>query len=992
MRRVIVVVALLVLALIGWFVFGPGGGSVRYGDSSAKGASSESETETVAAKEKQKRKHAQNAPREESVTGFFAEWPEIGQDRPQDPKLAAITGRVLAGVDRPVSEAVVESSQAGDATARARTKNDGTFLLKNVPIGRGTALTARAAGYAPGGFERLLLAPGQTLDVGVVYLGGALDPDATDRIEVKVVKTGGNEPVAGALVTATSTLSGALVALGAWEKQPGGTIVRIKTDANGNAVFEGLPPNFYDFFCEAEGMTFVAKQRVIVQRDTRTSFQLDVGPAMTIEGKVVDEEGKPIAAVRVGALKLNNFTMHPVTTTNEDGTFTLGGLSSGPFWIFAVKQGRGQKDVQNVEAGRKDLTITMPQGAGMALRVVDAATAKPLTEFSVRPFKNQPFAYIYSPRVEVKSEDGVWRQTLDAGSWGVEVTAKGYAMRALSSVPLDAKDPVEVKLESGGVLHGRVVTKQSGSPVRGAKVFVKRGGFPPSAVKDQQTVTDGTGDFVLDNLARTAIKVTISHVDHTEQSFDAEPAARGEGGALPAAVEFALSDGGRVVGHAFGPGHVPLAGSQVTLMKGFDFSAMRQTQVAADGAFEFKNVPPDKYSVSLGNAMGGGRGQRSEVEVVDGGVVTVDFGAETGGQKVSGRLMRGEEPVPGVNVTLAGGGKSVRATSDAQGRVAFESVAPGTYTLAPTFLASSAAVEVVVKAEEAPAEVTLQMPVFGSIEVHVVDDSTGRPLNGAWVNFEQTADASGNAPTEIRGGGGNRPTADDGVAVLSNLEAGHYSIRCWRDPYGSEMLEDVALAAGETKTGVVIRLAGAGTLAGTVKDSAGKPVEGAAVQVRDLKGRRVFLMSFANTSADGSFTQGQMKPGEYDVSIEKDGYAPAKQRVVTTLGAETRADFTLLTGGTVEVTALRADGTTPLANAEVTLFDAAGRRVEKGLTLQNIFSTSSTKTDAAGKVTLKGIAPGQYRVQVTLDAANTASAAADVAEGAATRVEVRLLQ
>jgi protocatechuate 3,4-dioxygenase beta subunit len=984
MRRLMVVVALLVLAIVTWLFLSREGGPFGPPASSKSGdEAAEAELEAVGAKEKKARKHAPQAPRPESVSDFYAAWPEVAQDRPQDPKLAAITGRVLAGVERPVVEAVVESSQGGKATARARTTAGGVFHLKNVPPGSGTALTARAADFAAGGFERLILVAGQTLDVGVVYLGGAFDPDATNRIEVRVASADG-KPVAGAQVTATSTLAGALVALGAWEKQPGGTVVRLATDASGAAVFERLPPNFYDFFTESEGLTFVARQRVIVQRDTKMSFQLDVGPAMSISGFVKDEEGKPIADARVGALKLTNFTMHPVVATKEDGAFTIGGLSSGPHWIFAVKQDRGQKDMQNVAAGSKDVEIVMPKGAGMALRVLDAATSQPVREFNVRPYKNQPFAYVYSPGLAVKTEDGVWKQTLDKGQWGVEVSAKGYAMKSISSVPLDAKDPIDVKLEAGGVLHGRVVAKGVG-PVRGARVYVKRGGFPPSPVKDQQTTTDGEGVFVIDNLARTPIKITIAHVDHTEQSFDAEPAARPEGGGLPPVVEFALSSGGRVMGRAYGPDHKPLAGTQITLMKGFDFSSMRQTNTNADGAYEFKHVPPDKYTLT----GGGGRGQRSEVEVVDGGVVTVDFGAETGGQKVTGRLLRGESPVSGMAVSLEGGGKSVRATSDAEGRFAFESVQPGSYRIAPSFIASSAGADVVVKADEAPAEVTVQLPVVGSIELHVVDDSTGKALAGAWVNYEMTLDAEGKPPQELRGGGGRLPTADDGVAMLDNLEAGHYLVRCWRDPYGSEMLEDVVLAAGEQKTGVTIRLAGAGSLSGTVRDAAGKPVQGAAVQVRDKKGRRVFLVSFANTSADGTYTQAQMKPGEYDVTIEKDGYAPATQRVVTTVGGETKQDFTLLTGGSIVVTALKADGQTPLANAEVKLYDSAGRRVEQGLTLQNITTNMSSRTDAAGKATLKGVAAGQYSVQVTVDAATTLQATADVVEGAATAVELR---
>jgi hypothetical protein len=988
MRRFLVVLAVLLLAAIAWFVFGPRRdvADVTGGGSSA--TNPDEQLDAVKAK-KAKERVREKAERPESVSDFFAQWPQIGQDRPQDPNLAAITGRVLAGVERPVAEAVVESAQGATVGARARTRADGSFLLKNVPVGRGTSLTARAPDFAPGGVERLLLAAGQTLDVGVVYLGGAIDPDATNHVEVRVVKTGG-DGVPGALVTATSTLAGALVALGAWEKQPGGTVVRVKTDDKGLAVFDKLPPNFYDFFSEAQGLTFVEKQRVTVQKDTHESFTLEVSAALSISGVVQGEDGKPIEGVRIGALSLAAFppVMNPVTATDADGKFSVDGLSAGSYWVFAVKQGRGQKDVQNVEAGRKDLSITIPQGGAMALRVVDAATAKPVTEFVVRPFKNQPFQYLYSPGVVVKADDGVWSQQLDKGQWGVEVSAKGYAMRQITSVPLDGKDPVEVKLEKGAIVHGRVVAKSGGTPVRGARVYVKRGGFPPSPEKDQQTSTDDAGEFVVDNLGSTAVKLTISHVDHTDAAFDAEPAARGADGALPPAVEFALPDGGRVVGHAFGPGRVSIAGQSVTLMKGFDMSGMRQATIAADGAYEFQHVPPDKYTLQLGGV--GGRGQRSDVEVVEGGVATVDFGTEAGGQKVVARLMRGDAPVPDITVSLDGGGKTVRARSDATGRATFDAVQPGEYTISPSFLASSASVDVVVKADEAPAEVVLEMPALGSIQVKIVDDSTGKALNGAWANFQQTADASGKALSEVRAGGGNRPTGDDGIAIFSNLEAGRYSIRVWRDPYGSEVLDDVALGDGETKTGLEIRLAGAGMLAGAVKTSAGdKPIEGAAVNVQDLKGRRVFLLTFATTSADGSYTQGQVKPGEYDVIAEKEGFAPSTQRVVVTIGKETRADFKMLMGGWIDVVATKADGETALANAAVTLYDASGRRVEKGLTLQNVFSSSSNRTDPKGKITLKGVAAGQYRVDVEVDAATTVSATADVHEGAGTPVEIR---
>jgi len=984
MRRLLVVVALLVLALLAWLLLfrdtGPSGGAGR-----ASGDPAANEEGAVTAKER-KRAKPEAVPRAASVSDLLAEWPQIGQDREQDPKLASVTGRVLAAVGTPVAEAVVESAAAGEVTARVQTKPNGSFLLKNVPPGRSVSLTARAKDYAPGGCERLLLAAGQKFDVGVLYLGAALDPDATNRIEVKVLKSDdkGAAPVQGAVVTATSILSGQLVAMGAWEKQPGGSVVRVKTNAEGLAVFDRLPPAFYDFLAEADGLTFVARQQVLVQRDTRNSIQLELSAALTIEGKVVDEEGNPIADARVGVFRFANFTTYPATNSNADGTFSIGGLPAGTCMLFAAKAGRGRLLIQNAEAGRKDFVVTLPLGRTLAIKVIDGATGSPVTEYTARPFQNGPFAYLYAPGLPVKADDGVFRTPLDvAGSWGVEVSAPGYAVKSIASVQLDSKDPVEVKLDAAAVVHGRVVTKGDAKPIRGARVYIRRGGTPPSPSKDQQTQSDADGAFVLDGLATQAVKLTISHVDHTEESFDAEPALRGEKGALPPAVDFALSSGGRVSGHAFGPGRASLAGQQITLMKDF-FSARRVAPIAADGAYEFKNVPPDKYLLTLG----GGRGQRGDVEVTDGCDLTIDFGTEAGGQKVDVRVLRGEEAVAGLAVTLEGGGKTLRGQTDEQGRVTFESVPPGTYKARPSFFASSASVPVEVKAEEPPAEVTLQLPAIGSMELRVVDDSSGKPLAGAWVSFEQTVDAAGKAPDEIRAGGMQRPTGDDGVVVLNNMEAGRYLIRAWRDPYGSEMLEDVPLAAGEAKTGMEVRLAGAGLITGTAKNSAGQGIEGAAVHLKDTRGRSVFLVNFASTSADGSFTQAQVKPGTYDVTVEKDGYAPATHRVEVTLGKETRADFTLLMGGWIDVTALQADGT-GLANATATLLDSAGRRVEKGLTMSNILTTSQTRTDSSGRISLRGIAPGSYVVKLRREDGTEATKPVDVVEGASAAVEIR---
>lgn len=988
MRRLIVALAIVFLAVVGWFVFlRPDGDNSGAGAGKADAAAHAAETEGQHAKPKAPRQRTAEEIHEEQVSAFLTQWPEVGQERGQDPALGAISGRVYAARDVPVGEGVVETSAMGKVSARAKVGRDGRFVVKNVEPGKGIALTARAPDYAPGGLDKLVLAPGQSLEVGAVYVGTALDPSVTNHVEVKVVRASDGEPVAGANVTATSTLYGALIALGAWEKQPGGTVVRTQTDEKGIAVFDKLPPASYDVFAEADGFAFEVDQRYLVQGDTKTTITLALDPAQTIEGKVTDDKGQPVGKARIGALRWGNFAMNPSTSTDDDGKFVLNGVSSGNYMLFAVKPDVGEKDVQSVAAGTKDLAIVLQGGGEIALKVTDSASGAPVKEFSVRPFRIQPFAYLYSPQIDVKTEDGVWRQKLAPQSWGVEVSAKGYAKKSLPSVKVPTAEPIEVKLDPSGLVHGLVKARSGGRPVIGAKVFVKRGGTPASPDKDLQTVTDGKGEFVLDGMPRTPFTIWISHVDFTDASFPVEPQPHGADGAVPAAQEFQLGSGGRIEGHAFAPGHLPRAGEDIQLAKGFmDPLSLRNTVVAADGSFSFKNVPPDTYRVSVGRGFGGDA--KNNVVVPDGGVVVVDFGADTGGQKMTGRIVKDDQsPVANAGVQLEGPtGSNQQATTDAQGRFAFENLAPGKYAVRSW--GRTKVVDVLVKADEAPPEVVLTV-LSASIEGKVVDGTTGAPLSGAWIDCELTADAQGKAPAQpLRAGRGGRQTGGDGAFRIGNLEEGRYRIRAYRDPYGTELAEGIDVAAGETKSGIEIRLGAAGTLTGFAKNAAGQPIEGAAVHVKNAQGVAVLFVSLVSTSGDGSYTQGQLKPGEYEVRLEKDGYAPAKQQVSIETGKQARADFTLLQGGRIDVTARLPDGTA-VAGAAVTLLDATGARVEKGITLGNIFSSAAQRTDAEGRITIRGVAAGRYTVRVVRDTDNAESTAnVDVVEATTSSADV----
>ncbi|MCG3134708.1 MAG: hypothetical protein HMLKMBBP_02059 [Planctomycetes bacterium] len=998
MRRILLVIGLLLVGLLVWLTLRGGDDPDASRRSAREGTGAEAagdDAAAAAAKRERAKKEEKARAKDAHLSAFLRSQESIGQDEPQKPDLGAIKGKVLAAPGVPARETIVTAWIRGKPVARARVEAGPPFLLKNVPPGGAVALDAVAEGYAAGGMERLFVEAGQTLDAGTLYLGAPIDPDATNVVRVLVTTNG--QPVPGAVVTATSASYRALLGLGNLEKVPGGTVARGETDAAGACVFEKLPPSAYDVFAEAEGMSFEVDERVSIQRDTKTEIKLEMEPGLTIEGTVVaGAEKKPVEGARVFVMRFGgNFSNVPTVTTDAEGRFVAKGLTSGNHMMVVAKEDMGGKELQGIQAGTKDLVVEMSDGEHLWIRCTDAATGEPVKEFGVRPYRKSPFAYAFSPLFEAKTEDGVYKvKLLPAADYGAEVTSPGYAMQNVAKVVLNAPAPAEVKLEPSGMIRGKVVSKTTGQPIRGAQVFLKRGGMPPSPVKDQRTVTDAQGLFALDHLPRRAVSVWVSHIDHDEASFEGvEPAPHGPGQPLPEPREFRLGSGGTVRGVVKGPDGKPVAGQTVTVFRGFDFAAARRATTKADGTYEITHIPAGtNYTVSSGDFAPGRRGDsRSGVAIESDAVVVIDFAPVAGGQRVTGRVMQGETPVGGAQVSIVaddGGQFNAQERSSDAGVVAFENVPAGRFVVRAWGGRSSKPVSLTVKESEAPAEFVLELAT-GSLGGVVLDAASGQPLGGVWVQCDVVVTSEGGGLTDLvrrnRGGG---VVDAAGRFSVKNLEDGSYQLRAQKDGYGIEVVGPFELKQGETRENLEIRLGPGCTVTGTVRNAKGDPVEGAALFVRDKDGRDLFSLAQVQSGSDGSYTQGSLRPETYELVFQKEGYAPATTRVVLTAAASVTADVTLYQGGKIDVTARKADGTA-VKDALVTVYDASGKEVRQGLTMQTIFSTGRSTTDASGAVTVSGLGLGVYQVALRQKGSETpvVKGGVEVFEGGRTPVE-----
>ncbi|GGK78959.1 MFS transporter [Sphaerisporangium melleum] len=157
------------------------------------------------------------------------------------------------------------------------------------------------------------------------------------------------------------------------------------------------------------------------------------------------------------------------------------------------------------------------------------------------------------------------------------------------------------------------------------------------------------------------------------------------------------------------------------------------------------------------------------------------------------------------------------------------------------------------------------------------------------------------------------------------------------------------LAVGERPLDFDLVLVGSGRLAGTVRDMDGAPVQQAMVVVADVRGE---VVTTGVTGQDGGFGFTGVVAGDYTLAVSAEGYRPAAVPVAVGTGLTTQ-DVVLLNGARVRGTVRVKGGDRPLADARVTLVDAAG----------NVVGSATTGED--GEYAFADLTGGQYTVIAT---------------------------
>lgn len=365
-----------------------------------------------------------------------------------------------------------------------------------------------------------------------------------------------------------------------------------------------------------------------------------------------------------------------------------------------------------------------------------------------------------------------------------------------------ARDRVEPT--GTAVIRGRVVTADSGAPVRRAEVQATAGGSRPRV-----TLTDANGIFELHDLPAGTWLVRASKSGFVPQQFGqrgafgpAEQITLGDGQQFTA--PFALTRAGAITGRVFDEFGDPIANVRV-------------------GALRVQWTPAGRRLAAAG----------ATVMTDDTGAYRV-YGLAPGRYYVSATLM-----TPAINNG---------ALTTAEGPITYSAVYfPGT-----TDLAQAQPIEVGLGQEQTSINVSLT-PLPAARVSGVVIGTNGTPAQ-AFVNLHHPA------LDEIAGAGGRgMRSASDGTFTLTGVSPGSYTLEVMTQPRSPNDTPEVAslpiTVNAEDLSGLTVTLTRGGTIEGTVATDNGTRLqtEGIRVTAPAMRAGQRTFQPRAQVAAGGSF-------------------------------------------------------------------------------------------------------------------------------------------
>jgi protocatechuate 3,4-dioxygenase beta subunit len=731
---------------------------------------------------------------------------------------AILSGRIkdASGEGIPGALVTAATGPVGITYEMVESGPDGDYRIENLATGQLMFFAVQKEGYVghpPQGPMGGRATPGISLKAGeetrfdvTLRRGAAV---------VGTVKTQRGEPIAGAIVRVMSRAS-FLEQNQVLTKEDGS--YRIEGVGTGKSIVLARAPGFFQLVNE-RGFEAVFSGRRAMREGVEGTI-VEVGPdddevvadvvlraACTVEGKVVDSEGKPVAGARVTVGKPDWARFVPFrfdmtggadvqTVSEADGKYRLAGVHAGEaIRITATSSGYAPGSSANLklEAGDEVRDVEIRLGAGgLVAGFVRSETGEPVADALVRVAPaGQEWSLVWGAGdpdpVHTDAQGRFEKHVFGTDPVSVRVDADGYVAATVQRIEIEdgqKKEDLEIVVRPALVIEGTVLGPD-GSPLFDALVRARAEG--PSRgprYEDLSTSSDESGRFRIEGVDEGLYTLT------TQSSLAPEQRMNGvEAGTTNVVIR--LPPGRRIAGRVVGPAGEPVPYIGLRARHG---SGQGRARVSTDdqGNFTFLNVSPGKWTIQYRpDPSDPGSYLEAELEGIEAGREDVILKL-TAGLEIDG-LVLDETGSPAVGVTVILTHESTRRTTmtGGSGRFRAGGLPDAKWTISATGPGGAAGRVEDVASGTLDVVVMLQSSL--SISGRVVDSTNKPPAIPVYVAASPQ--------------GSDRPiafvtTAPDGTFVISGLPPGKYKLETG-DPDTNEEAE-ATVAAGSA--GVTLRL------------------------------------------------------------------------------------------------------------------------------------------------------------------------------------------
>ncbi len=429
----------------------------------------------------------------------------------------------------------------------------------------------------------------------------------------------------------------------------------------------------------------------------------------TIRGRVVDAAGDPVPEF-VASL----WEWKPQYELFEDFAINERSFKDGVFELEAVPAGEKTVHVSTRE-GRKTrsdplavlpgaildgVVITFVDAGAISGTVRDRSTGKPVPEVSlfVAQDDSDPLGVFYYPGGTsgsrepgaVTGADGTFTiGDLNPGVVTVEAVHPDYRNSNPLKITIDQDrtiDRIEILLERGGTIAGRVTVGGIGEAGVRVAVYAKNGKSRDEVhVPDDPAVTGKDGNYRIENLSPAEYGIWASREGDNGSITRYKTVVLGE--KEDAICDFAFDSRGAVAGKVFVRGE-PARGIQVSAhSRSVDggkepWEVMSRCTSDKDGAYRFDFLPPGRYSIAASQRSSDAHYSTEEIVDIGYGTVICDLHLGAGSScEVTGYVSENGVGVAEIKVSCVFGGGSRNVRTDEDGFYRIGDLPPGELNL-----------------------------------------------------------------------------------------------------------------------------------------------------------------------------------------------------------------------------------------------------------------------------------------------------------------------